>query len=73
MEAMFLRQGDLWLTVISDVIVAAALIWVLSNQFAAADVTLVGALLTALIIGVMEYFVHRYLIASGKAGSTPVA
>ncbi|HEX6923364.1 MAG TPA: DUF2512 family protein [Bacillales bacterium] len=66
MEYMMLRDGSLWSSTIADFIASVIVIWALSNVFAGANVTFWGAVITSVIIGVVEYFVHRYLIASGK-------
>ncbi|HEX7064864.1 MAG TPA: DUF2512 family protein [Bacillales bacterium] len=66
MEYMILKEGSLWISTIADFVVSVIIIWVLSNVFDGANVTFWGAVITSIIIGVMEYFVHRYLIASGK-------
>lgn len=71
MEYMLLKKGSLWTSVISDFVVAVILIWVISNIFNDSNVTFWGAVLTSIIIGVVEYMVHRYLLSSGKTRKAP--
>lgn len=71
MEYMILKEGSLWISTIADFVVSVIIIWALSNAFNDANVTFWGAVITSIIIGVVEYFVHRYLIASGKTKKVP--
>ncbi|MCP3030088.1 YndM family protein [Halobacillus sp. A1] len=62
MEKQWLRKGNLWSSVGMDVISSFFIIWGLSNMFGTASVTFAGALILSLIIGTVEYFLHRYLL-----------
>lgn len=62
MEYVILRKGTLWLSLFADVIVGWVLIYVVSLMFEGARVTIWGALLTSILVGVIEYFIHTYLL-----------
>lgn len=66
MEVLILKNGTLWISTISDFILAIAIIYL--SQFLLANValTISDALLTALVLTVVEYFEHLFLIKSGK-------
>ncbi|WP_375088405.1 hypothetical protein ACDZ29_19560 [Peribacillus sp. RS7] len=38
----------------------------LSNLLWNASITFIGAIIVGLLLGVIEYFTHRFLITSGK-------
>lgn len=67
MEYTLLRDGMLWVSTFADVAVAALIIYFVSNMFAGADVSFFGAVLASLLIGVLEFFTHRWLIRTGRA------
>ncbi|WP_163526798.1 DUF2512 family protein [Halobacillus ihumii] len=72
MEYMLLNdQGSLWRSTLLDFITSFLIIWALSNIFMGAEVTFTGALITSLVIGVCEYFLHKYLIGSRKTAKSP--
>lgn len=66
MEVLILKNGTLWISTISDFIVAFAVIYL--SQFLLANValTISGALLTAFVLTIIEYFEHLFLIRTGK-------
>jgi len=64
-EYVILRKGTLWLSTFSDVIINWVFLYVVANMFEGAYVTVWGALLTSLIIGAVDYFIHYYLIKNG--------
>lgn len=67
MEYALLREGTLWLSTFADVVAAALLIFFVSNLFAGAEVSFFGAVLASLLIGVLEFYTHRWLIRTGRA------
>lgn len=71
MEYRWLRKGNLWSSVFLDFVSAFIIIWGLSSVFNGASVTFAGALMTSAVIGVCEYFLHRYLLGSKKAKKSP--
>ncbi|UOR11755.1 DUF2512 family protein [Halobacillus amylolyticus] len=67
MEYMLLKDEDsLWKSTILDFVTSFIIIWGFSNIFAGAEVTFGGALITSLVIGVCEYFLHKHLIGARK-------
>lgn len=66
MEVLILKSGTLWISTISDFIVAFAIIYLSQFLLRNVAVTLLGALLIALILTVVEYFEHLFLIRAGK-------
>ncbi|MFZ5353031.1 MAG: DUF2512 family protein [Bacillota bacterium] len=66
MELLILRRGTFWISLTADFVTATLIIYFVSNLFYNAYVTLTGAVLAALIVGVTEYLQHAYLIRTGK-------
>ncbi|MDR3598687.1 DUF2512 family protein [Clostridium sp.] len=66
MEVLILKHGTLWISTISDFIVAFAVVYL--SQFVLRDVniTFFNAFLTSLLLTVVEYLEHIFLIRSGK-------
>ena len=71
MEYSILKKGTLWTSVALDVVTAVVIIWFLSYLFNGAAVTLGAAIVLSLIIGALEFILHRYLINSGKTIKDP--
>ncbi|MDN4074504.1 DUF2512 family protein [Fictibacillus terranigra] len=72
LEYFILRRGALWISVLADFAVSWIIVYYASNFQWYASVTWYGALLTSLLLGIVEYFTHRYLLASHKAHSEPI-
>lgn len=62
LERMFLRPGTLWVTTAFDVVASTILLYLSAYFFPGAKITLDGALLTALFLGIMEYYFHHWLV-----------
>lgn len=71
MEYMILQRGTLWISTFADAVVSLIIVYFVSNSFPDVEVTFFGALLTAVLLGVVEYFTHLWLIQSGRAKKTP--
>ncbi|WP_152667904.1 hypothetical protein [Aneurinibacillus tyrosinisolvens] len=61
-ESAFLRRGTLWITTGVEFIMFALLIYFLTLAFRGADITFSAAILTAAIVIIIEYSIHRWLI-----------
>ncbi|MBT2650084.1 DUF2512 family protein [Bacillus sp. ISL-34] len=72
MEYFILRNGTLWISVGADFVTSVLIVYFLSNLLWNASVTFLGAIFVGIILGVIEYFTHRFLISSGKAQNSPV-
>ncbi|MFB5660251.1 DUF2512 family protein [Alteribacillus sp. HJP-4] len=70
MEDKFLGD-NLWITVILDFLVTFFLIWGVSNIFPSAMVTFFGAFSISVILTIIEYFLHRYIMAVDKSKRSP--
>ncbi|MEH7238470.1 DUF2512 family protein [Bacillus sp. JJ1562] len=66
-EVMMLRRNTTVMTDIADFIAAAILVYFVSLFLDGARVTLWGAILTALVITLVEIPIHRWLVRSGRA------
>jgi hypothetical protein len=66
MEVLLLKRGTFWVSTVSDFIAAFLVVYLSQYFLANVTITFLGALLTAIIVTVVEYFVHQYLINSGK-------
>lgn len=71
MEYMILKRGTLWISTFADAVVSLVIVYFVSNWFPGAEVTFFGALLTAVLLGIIEYFTHLWLIQSGRAKKSP--
>ncbi|MBS4197228.1 DUF2512 family protein [Lederbergia citri] len=71
MELAILNKGTFWISNTVDFIVSAAAIYFISYFFVGAYVTFGGALITAALLTVVEFFVHLWLIRSGRARKEP--
>ncbi|MCM3111249.1 DUF2512 family protein [Lederbergia lenta] len=72
MEYFILKRGTLWGSVIADFAASVLIVYLLSNLLWNSSVTFLGAVLIGLLLGVVEYFIHRYLITTGKTQKSPV-
>ncbi|MCR2822611.1 YndM family protein [Lederbergia panacisoli] len=71
MEIAILQKGTFWISNAVDFVTSALIIYFLSYFFAGADVTMGGAIITAALLTVVEFFVHLWLIRSGRARKEP--
>ncbi|AXI11082.1 hypothetical protein CUC15_03615 [Oceanobacillus zhaokaii] len=71
MEYFILRRGNLWLSVAAHFVVSVLIVYFLSNFLWNASVTFLGAVLIGFLLGIIEYFTHRYLISTGKTQKSP--
>jgi hypothetical protein len=61
-EKLILKPGTVWLSNIADAVLAAVIIYYSQNFFPGAWITWGSALITSLILGVIEYGVHTLLV-----------
>lgn len=66
METLVLRKGTIWTSTILDFSASAAIVYFSALIFAGARVTLLGALLTAFLLGLTEHLQHKMLVESGR-------
>ncbi|WP_077618785.1 DUF2512 family protein [Bacillus sinesaloumensis] len=66
MEKAILRRNTTVMTDIADFITAALVVYFLSLFYDGARVTFGGAILTALVITLVEIAMHRWLVRSGR-------
>ena len=71
MEYLFLREGKVWFSTGMDVIAATLIVYFITNFFATASATLLGALIVGFLLGVTEHFTHSYLVQSGRTRKSP--
>ncbi|MBO8172486.1 MAG: DUF2512 family protein [Bacillaceae bacterium] len=67
LEYFLLRRETFWSSTILDVGASFVIIYFVAGLFPRAEVTFLGAAITAVAIGVTEYFQHLYLIKHGFA------
>lgn len=72
LEWAILSERTFWLTLIVDFVTATITVYILGYFFTGAQVTFMGAILTAALISVLEYFVHMWLIRTRRARKEPV-
>ncbi len=71
MEYLLLRKGTLWISTILDFAVSVLILYSIANLFAGTTITFTGAVLTGILLGVIEYFTHLWLIKSGRTQKSP--
>ncbi len=62
LESFLLKRISLWLSVLLDFIASFLILYIISNLLEGAHVSLIGAIVLALILAFAEYFLHRFLI-----------
>jgi len=67
LEWALLSKNTFWLSLIVDFVTAAVIIYFSGYFFFNADVTFLGAVVTALFLTAIELFVHLWLVRSGRA------
>jgi uncharacterized membrane protein YvlD (DUF360 family) len=72
MEFVLLHRGTLWVSTLLDFAVTAIVVYYASNSMDGAVVTFMGAIWTSLLLTIVEYFLHLWLIRSGRTKKTPV-
>lgn len=66
MEVLMLKRGTLWKNTVLDLGITTGIIYLSQFFLPGATVSAGGAFTAGIILTVSEYFLHRYLIASGK-------
>ena len=66
MEVLLLKRGTFWISTAVDFIAATLIVFVVSLLLPGARVTLLGAIMTALLLSITEYVQHLWLIESGR-------
>jgi small-conductance mechanosensitive channel len=66
MEYLLLREGNLWFATFADFVVAVPVVYFFSNMFAGAEMSFTGALIASLLIAAAEFYVHRWLLRTGR-------
>lgn len=70
MELFLLSRDSFWLTNALDFFATALIVYYSAFFFPGTHITWAGALLTALLLTITEYFQHQWLIRSGRAEKT---
>lgn len=66
MEVLLLQPGRLWMVTILDFFATAALVYVGQLFLPGTYISVIGALLIASFLAIVEYYLHRWLIYKGK-------
>lgn len=66
MEVLILKRGTFWVSTVGDFVAALGIVYLSQLVFTNVNVTFIGALLTAVLLTVTEYFQHTFLINAGK-------
>nr|WP_275583899.1 DUF2512 family protein [Scopulibacillus daqui] len=61
-ELLLFRRGTFWITTIADFVITMFVIFFGSNVFRDAYIGALGAFTLSLIITVLEYFIHFYVL-----------
>jgi len=72
MEVIILMPKTAWISTGMDFVASFALVYLSGFILPGARVTLFGALIAALLIGVVEHFLHLYLIETHKTEKSRV-
>ncbi|MBO0995543.1 hypothetical protein [Bacillus sp. SD088] len=71
LEFALLKRGTFWLSLAADFVVSAIMLYTFAYFFQGAFTTLFGVILTSALITAVEFFVHLWLIGSGRARKEP--
>jgi uncharacterized membrane protein YvlD (DUF360 family) len=66
MEYLLLRRDTVVLSTIMDFVATLLIVYFVSQWYQGANVTFWGAVLVALVVGVIEYFTHLWLVRNDK-------
>ena len=66
LEAAFLKSTTITTNTVLDFLTSFGIIYLSDFYFPEADVNVTGALLTAALITIGEYFLHQYLVKTKK-------
>lgn len=66
LEFLIVRKGLLWAGIAIDFIAAVFIFYSISNMLPGARVTFLNVVLIAIVLMIVEYFVHRHLITNDK-------
>jgi hypothetical protein len=66
LDFLFLKRKLLWISLGGDLIAAITIIYYFSNMFGGHLITFIGALITGILFTMVEYFLHRYILSSGR-------
>ncbi len=72
LEWAILSERTFWLSLIVDFVTATIIVYILGYFFTGAQVTFMGAVVTAALISVLEYFVHLWLLKTRRARKEPL-
>lgn len=72
MEWALLQKGTFWISNAADFIAGFLIVYFLAYFYTGAEVTMIGALLTSLLLTAVEYFQHLWLLRTGRARREPV-
>lgn len=70
MEVLMLKRDTQWMSLALDFVAATAIVYFSQFFLRGSVVSLNGALLTAFLLGITEYFQHMWLISTGKTKKT---
>lgn len=71
MEYIFLNRTGIWTSTVMDFVASTLIVYLVTQLFPTASITLGGALVVGFILAVVEHFTHAYLIRSGKVEKSP--
>jgi uncharacterized membrane protein YeaQ/YmgE (transglycosylase-associated protein family) len=71
MEIFLLRKETVITSDIADFVAAALIVYFVSLFLPGTEVTFLGAILTAIILGLTEIPQHRWLVRSGRTKKSP--
>lgn len=66
-EKAILRRETFWLTLVTDFAVTFIFVYIFAYFFPSAYTTVFGAILIAAFLSVIEFFVHLWLLSSGRS------
>ncbi len=66
MEVALLRRGTLWFTTLLDLLAMAVIVYASGFLLPGAAVTMLGAIFAAILVDVVEYLLHLWLVRNGR-------
>ncbi|MCJ7842178.1 YndM family protein [Lederbergia sp. NSJ-179] len=71
LELVLLKRGTFWISLAVDFIVSWIFLYTFVYFFQGAYITAWGTILTAALLTAVEFFMHLWLIGSGRARKEP--
>ncbi|KRG09417.1 hypothetical protein ACA30_02710 [Virgibacillus soli] len=71
LEWALLKKETFWVSLVIDFVISAIFLYTFAYYYQDAYVTIFGVVLTSVVLTAIEFFVHLWLLGSGRARKEP--